>query len=106
MVTTCIVVPVVGAPLKKSKRLPAQTELVRRTFTDVIADQGEQNPNIPAGFRGTPVQDWRNECYRRGIGGEEQGTKRQAFNRAKDKLALYGIIGERNDWVWLVPVAV
>jgi hypothetical protein len=105
MVTSCVIVPVDGVPPKKSKRLSAQTELARRALADVIADHGEQNPNIPAGLRGAHVADWRDACYRRGIGGQAQSAKRQAFNRAKDTLAVRGIIGEQNDWAWLAQVA-
>jgi hypothetical protein len=101
MVTSCVIIPVDGVLPKTSKRLPVQTELARRALVDVIADHGEQNINIPAGINGVQVKDWRSECYRRGIGGEEQDAKRQAFRRAKDKLAINGIIGERDDWIWL-----
>jgi len=103
-ITSCVIEPVNDAPVKKTRQWSTQIELARRALAHVIAEQGEQNPIIPAGLRGVPVGDWRHECYRRGIGGEEKDAKRKAFGRAKEKLAVCGVIGERDDIVWIAKI--
>lgn len=100
--TSCIVVPVDGAPQKKpSKKFSDQTELARRALADVLCDLGESNISVPAGLKAVPHKAWRDECYRRGIGGDTKEGRRKAFNRADGKLAVSGVIGARDDFVWL-----
>jgi hypothetical protein len=100
-VTSCIIVPAEAAPSKVKAVLSPQIELARRALAEVIADQGKPNIIIPAGLKGVPEDAWRDECYRRGIGGPEKPALRKAFNRAKESLAVRGIIGIRDGIVWL-----
>jgi AAA domain len=91
-----------GEPVKKAKRvLAVQAELARRALAEVLAELGKQSIHVPAGLKGVPEEAWREECYRRGIGGPEKDAMRKAFGRAKDKLAVHGISGERDGIVWL-----
>jgi hypothetical protein len=100
--TSCVVVPVEGLPQKKAARkFSTQIELARRALADVIANRGESNISVPPGLKGVPREAWREECYRRNIGGDTKDGRRKAFNRADEKLALSGVAGTRDDFVWL-----
>jgi hypothetical protein len=100
--TSCVVVPVEGQPQKKSsKKFSDQTELARRALAEVLCDRGESNISVPTGLKAVPREAWRDECYRRGIGGDTKEGRRKAFNRADGKLAVSGVIGTRDDFVWL-----
>jgi hypothetical protein len=102
MATTCIVT-IVDTPSQKksSKKFSDQTELARRALADIICERGESNINVPAGLKGVPREVFRDECYRRGIGGETKEGRRRAFNRADEKLVLGGVMRKRDDFVWL-----
>jgi hypothetical protein len=90
---------------KSAKKFSDQTELARRALSEVVCDHGENNIAVPPGLKGVSLKTWREECYRRGIGGPEKAARRQAFNRAKDKLAINHAIGERDDFVWLAKAS-
>jgi hypothetical protein len=103
METTCLVIPVEGMPAPKpeKRKLSDQATLVQRALAEAIVDRGEAHSVIPAGLKGVSVENWREECYARGIGGPEKEGMRQAFHRQKGALARLGIIGERDGIVWL-----
>jgi hypothetical protein len=104
METTCLVIPVAGkpaAPAKKERGLPDQAKLAKTALAEAILAHGVPDAAIPAGLKGVSVDDWREECYRRNIGGPEQEGMKKAFQRQRDALAARGIIGARDKWVWL-----
>jgi hypothetical protein len=104
METTCLVIPVDAkpVPLMKKERGPSdQAKLVRTALAEAILAHGVENPVIPAGLKGVDIEEWREECYRRGIGGPEQDSMKKAFQRQRDALAARGIIGACDKWVWL-----
>jgi hypothetical protein len=76
-------------------------ELARRALAEVLCESGESNISVPPGVKGVPRETWRQECYRRRIGGEEKSALRQAFNRADSKLARCNAIGSRDGFVWM-----
>ena len=45
--------------------------------------------------------DWREWFYREGKPGADQETKQKAFKRALSSLLAKGVIGTRDDRVWL-----
>lgn len=47
-------------------------------------------------------KDWRQWFYQEGKPGDEQHTKRMAFNRARDALMAKGRVAAQNDYVWTV----
>jgi hypothetical protein len=44
--------------------------------------------------------DWRRWFYQDGKPGDEQHTKRMAFNRARDALLAKGRVAAENDYEW------
>jgi hypothetical protein len=101
-ITTCVIVPVEGLGLRqKAKPLPDQVERAKRALANMICDHGEENANMPAGFRGVTEETWRQECYRLGIGGPHQDSMRKAFGRNKEGLTRLEIVGTSRGWYWL-----
>jgi hypothetical protein len=104
METTCLVIPVNDAPafpVKEKDKLPDQAAQARTALAEAILAHGAENAVIPAGLKGVDVEEWREECYRRGIGGPEQDSMKRAFQRQQAALARRGIIGIRDKLVWL-----
>jgi hypothetical protein len=105
-VTSCVIVPVDGAPIKpqKPQRLNEREKFVRRTLADIVLDRGIPAPaDAPAWAKAIGRDELRVECFRRGFAGEETkpDTRLKAFGRALEKLQGLNIIAERDKLIWL-----
>lgn len=104
-ISTLVVLPSDDIPVKTKERgLSEQPMLAKRYLADIILDHGAPSLGVPPGLKGVPVEHWREECYRRGLGGQEKAAQRKAFNRAKDKLTIAAYIAERDGIVWQAKV--
>ncbi|WP_315792683.1 AAA family ATPase [Bradyrhizobium sp. SZCCHNRI1002] len=102
-ITTCVIVEGDEGlrPRKQPNPLPDQLERAKRALANMICDHGEENANMPVGFRGVTEETWREECYRLGIGGPKEGSMRKAFGRSKDRLTRLEIVGTSRGWYWV-----
>jgi hypothetical protein len=89
----------------KPRALPAAAKIALEELRRCIDHEGEVMPsatNIPRDHRGIRVSKWRDRCYSAGIStGEKEGTRRQAFGRAKEKLIAEKIVGAWEEWAWV-----
>jgi phage/plasmid primase-like uncharacterized protein len=73
-------------------------DLALEYLNDCIANSSEQMFGQPA----TQLNQWKIECYSRGLGGENQDAKRMAFKRSYERLTTTKQIACKNGVVWIV----
>ncbi len=107
--TAPVVVPVIGVSAKANAAakttLPATARIALDTLTDLIVDFGQTPPSnarTPDNAKAVKIQQWREDCYRRGISKSEEPRARQlAFDRAATALQAAKVIGVWEPFVWL-----
>jgi hypothetical protein len=109
-ITSCIVVPVDDATPRRAAwvKLTTREQLAKRALVEALLEFGEHPPfDLPAGLQVVSRDRWRDRCYRDGFGADETkaDSRRRAFGRAVDGLQAKGLIGVREDYVWLPSAA-
>jgi hypothetical protein len=67
-----------------------------------ISEPVPESGSVKSGTRGIKIDLWRKYCYQAGISeGEAESAKRNAFNRAREKLLAEEIINGWGEWVWI-----
>lgn len=110
---SCVVEPCEVPSRRGQERLPPQSALalsyLHQTLSshatlppsEVIRGTGKDGPE--SGKTGCPLGAWRAYC--RDVGGltegDDEGTQKKAFHRARQTLEKRGIIGVFKAWVWL-----
>ena len=83
--------------------LSKQAKFALKILNDTIAARGEPPPNAP-GFPPNvcviAVEDWRAECYARGISDGGEDAKQRAFRRAYNALTTAATVAVRDGLAW------
>jgi hypothetical protein len=106
-ISSCVIAPLEGqAPAAKAKRavkVPKNAMLALNALRDAVADYGQRvaNAHVPA-VNVVTLEQWRTYAYRRGLGGEEAGSRQKAFVRAAETLAGSSLVGIWEPYTWPV----
>ena len=104
-VTSCVVMPVDGGPIHRSSglKLKLHEELARRSLAELLCERGETPPyDVLAGCKVVRRDAWRDQAYRDGFKADATpATRRKAWGRTVERLQLFGLIGQRDNWVWM-----
>jgi hypothetical protein len=108
-ITSCVVVPVDGAPPSKKASSPKLTKgakIVLAALREALDECGEIPPasnHIPAGVKCVTVALWREYAYRRRIStSDKESAPRMAFARASECLIAAKEVAVWDAYVWLV----
>lgn len=103
MVTTCLVRAAEGgARAFKAPTLSGHAKVALEALYDVLSRSGARGFNgTPASVPTVPVEWWREAFYQRTIG-DNQDTKKKAFQRATADLQGKGLVAGNNNRVWAV----
>jgi hypothetical protein len=109
-VTSCIIEPAdtsSGEPQCPRKTITGQAKTAHDLLVRALAEHGQPAPpSCPQAGRNqvVPFDLWRRYCYAGLIEGRDNaGSQRKAFNRSAKKLQELGVIGQWNDYVWIIP---
>jgi hypothetical protein len=109
-ITSCIVEPAEGAsmnkPPKPVNRLPDAAKIALGSLRKTVDEAGEIAPasnHIPATAQVVPVETWRRYHYTgTAADGQNTGSRKKAFQPAREKLQAGGAIGLHDDLCWIV----
>jgi hypothetical protein len=104
-ITSCVVAHV-DKPMiiRVSRGLSPANRRALELLVDAVAREGvvpDANEHLPVGQSCVTVSQWRESCDR-GLPVEKDDAKRQAFNRARRKLLEEHLIGNWDQWVWVI----
>jgi hypothetical protein len=105
-VTSCVVEAIDALPSSRRGAPSGQAGIAFRQLCNALSDHGKQPPNnreYPGGTKViVPLSLWRTYCEKGGLAsGDNNETKKKAWQRAKDKLLSDGYIGIWNETVWV-----
>lgn len=103
MVTTCLVRAAQGAAKAfKAPRLSGHTSVAMEALHDALARAGANGfAGVPQNVASIPEQWWREAFYTRTVG-DNQDTKKKAFQRAVAELQGKHLVAANNGRVWAV----
>lgn len=102
-VTTCLVRESDAAPApSKRQKLSGNTQVAMDALLDVMSRAGDRDmPGVPANVPSVPEAWWREKFYEIVVG-DNQDTKKKAFQRAAADLQGRRLVGANRGRVWLV----
>jgi hypothetical protein len=105
-VTSCIVEAIDTLPPNRRGQPGGQAGIAFRQLRNALSDHGKQPPNnreYPGGTKSiVPLSLWRTYCEQGGLAsGDNNETKKKAWQRAKDRLLSDGYIGIWKETVWV-----
>jgi hypothetical protein len=105
-ITSCIVMPTERPSTRRNTRLTGAQKIALEHLEKAIRDKGEVPPSdkhIPPNTRCVSIETWRENCIKGNISESENPESRtKAFKRASDALQAKGLIGIRNELVWVI----
>ena len=105
-ITTCVVVPVEGAPPKASPdrklsdRQRLAVDALEECLSSPAAHKAPAAMQLPASIMVVPIAAWRDEMYSRGVLDRDAKSPREDFRRVRNSLQTRGLIGVHSDLVW------
>ncbi len=107
-ITSCVVVPAdreeaKSAEQKKPKGFKDKHELALRALDEALLNHGTLAPPAclaPQGTKVVSLDQWREEAVRNAAVKRDAANPREDFKRIRDKLAVFRLIGMRDEKVW------
>lgn len=84
------------------RNLSDRQRLALQALANCYSGPAPAELQLPGGIQVVATDRWRDELFSRGILDKTASNPRTDFQRIRHQLAAKGLIGERNDLVWLV----
>jgi hypothetical protein len=103
--TAPVVVPVDSGTIRAmpTRKLSDRHKLALAALTEGVLNSGKPAPasfHLPEGIRVVPMDNWRDELFRRGVLDRQAPNPRQDFKRIRESLAARLLIGMQEGLVW------